>query len=69
MAHLLTQIRGSPVYHKPNMYLYLSITISIKIYTVFIPFCMCSSCDKVKSWWFSVGIRKYKPGYKSHDLL
>ena len=46
MAHLLTQIRGSPVYHKPNMYLYLSITISIKIYTVFIPFCMCSSCDK-----------------------
>ena len=23
----------------------------------------------VKSWWFSVGICKYKPGYKSHDLL
>ena len=20
-------------------------------------------------WWFSVGICKYKPGYKSHDLL
>ena len=22
-----------------------------------------------KHWWFSVGICKYKPGYKSHDLL
>ena len=20
-------------------------------------------------WWFSVGICKYEPGYKSHDLL
>ena len=21
------------------------------------------------TWWFSVGICKYKPGYKSHDQL
>ena len=23
----------------------------------------------ISTWWFSVGICKYKPGYKSHDLL
>ena len=23
----------------------------------------------LNTWWFSVGICKYKPGYKSHDLL
>ena len=25
--------------------------------------------DLQQYWWFSVGIYKYKPGYKSHDLL
>ena len=25
--------------------------------------------DNVSIWWFSVEICKYKPGYKSHDLL
>ena len=26
-------------------------------------------CDILLTRWFSVGICKYKPGYKSHDLL